>query len=356
MKQTLLLLCILLFMGGCVEDNNLIEEDDRIALQPGVTTAAASPADSRSIVNNVGTAADRINKVGIYVGRASDNTLYPGTSATGEVFTAPTVAGKAWTSATKVYVHGIAGRLFAWSPSAQTVTGNASGGPTLSVNIPAAQTFNGANEYECSVNDYMYGAGTDASGSEVVIPVSNTAFTPKIYMQHALAQIAFRMVNAADRPADAAYDYVKKVTLTANNSATPFKVVSSGSMTLATGTLSGQANAGELTFTPSANPKQVGVVGSPAIVAYGLVVPKAAATAGVTIKLSLLLGEASLTKTDTERLLVIESTDAFNQVWEKGKRYVYTLTLGKRGITISDAEIKGWGKTEASADMPPVLN
>lgn len=355
MKRTIQLLCILLLLGGCVEKNHLIEEGARIALQPGVAIAAASPADSRSIVNDVGTAADRINTVGIYVARASDNTLYPGTSATGEVFTAP-VTGQAWTSVNKVYVHGIMGKVFAWSPSTLTVTGNSSGGPTVPVTIPAAQTFDGANEYACSMTDYMYGAGSGTTGSEEAIPVSNAAATPTICMQHALAQIVFRMVNAADRPADAAYDYVKKVTLTANNSATPFRIANNGAMALATGTLSSQANAGELTFTPSVNPKQVGVVGSPTVVAYGLVIPKAAATSGVSVKLSLLLGEASLSKTDTERLLVIENTDAFNQAWEKGKRYVYTLTLGKRGITISDTEIESWGQVTGNEDMPPVMD
>lgn len=358
MRKVLLLLCIPLFLGGCVEENQLVEEGNRIALQPGVTTAAARPADSRSIVNNVGTAADRISTVGIYVARMSDNTLYPGTSSTGTVFTVPAVEGGAWTSATQVYVHGIAGRLFAWSPSTLAVTGNASGVPTIPVgSIGAAQTFNGANEYECAATDYMYGAGTNTTGSEEAIPVSNTNHTPAVYMQHALAQIAIRMVNAADRPADVAYDYVKKITLTANSGATPFKVISSsGTMSLADGTLNGQSDSGELTFTPSVNPKQVGIVGSPATVAYGLLVPKAEATVGTTVKLSLLLGEASLNKTDTERLLIIENTDAFNKAWEKGKRYVYTLTLGKRGITISDAEIKGWETETGSENMPPVMD
>lgn len=358
MRKKLLLLCIPLLLGGCAEENHPPVEADRIALQPSVTTAAAHPAGSRSIVNNVGTAADQIKAVGIYVARASDNSLYPGTPNAGTVFTAPAVTGQSWTPAAPVYVHGIAGRLFAWSPSALAVTGNVSGVPTLPVgSIAAAQTFNGANEYECAATDYMYGAGTNTAGSEEVIPVSNTNHTPAVYMQHALAQIAFRMVNAADRPADAAYDYVKKVTLTANSGATPFRIISSsGTMSLADGTLTGQSNAGELSFTPSANPKQAGAVGSPVTVGYGLVVPKAEAASGTTVRLSLLMGEASIGKTDTERLLVIESTDVFNKTWEKGKRYVYTLTLGKRGITISDADIQGWETETGDKNMPPVMD
>lgn len=355
MSKTLLLLYIPLFMWGCAEETHLAEEGNRVALQPGVTTAVASLADSRSIVNNVGTAADQINNVGIYVARGADMSLYPGTSATGTVFTAPTTTGQAWTSADNVYVHGIAGRLFAWSPSDLLVTDNASGGPTIPVAIPALQTFDGANEYACSTSDYMYGAGTNATGSTETIPVSNTASTPAVYMQHALAQISFRMVNAADRTADATYDYVKKITLTANNTAEPFNAVSNGTMALASGVLSGQSSS-DLSFAPLANPKQVGAVGSPVTVAYGLVVPKALFAAGSSAKLSLLLGEASLTATDTERLLVIETTDAFNKAWEKGKRYVYTLTLGKRGITISDAQIESWGVVNGTGVMPPIMD
>lgn len=355
MRKGLLLLCLPLIMGGCAEETRLVEEGVRVALHPGVITAGASPADSRSIVSNVGTAAGQINTVGIYVTRSSDNTLYPGTSAVGSVFTAPVTAGQAWTSNTTVYVYAIKGALFAWSPSALAVTSNAPQAPTIPVsNILAAQTFDGANEYACSTTDYMYGAGANAVGSEEAIGVSNTANSPAVYLQHALAQITFRMVNAADRPADSAYDYVKKITITADNGATPFNVVGSGAMSLDRGTLTGQTPVGELSFTPSVNPEQVGAVGSPTTVAYGLVVPKAEAS--VSAKLSLLLGEASLGKTDTERLLVIESTDAFNKAWEKGKRYVYTLTLGKRGITISDAQIENWGQVTGSADMPPVMD
>lgn len=351
-------LCILLTLGGCAEEKSVPGEDDRVVLQPGIAAATARPADSRSIVNGIGTDVDRIQAVGIYLERASDHATYPGTPDAGTVFNAPTVEGQPWTPPVSgtVYVNANAGRLFAWSPSTSVLTRDAAAGKhSIPVNVPAAQTFNGANTYACSVTDYLYGSGSAAVGSSDAIAVSSTSASPAVYMQHALAQIVFLMVNDAGRPADAAYDYVKKITLTANGGSTPFKAAASGNMLLSDGTLTGQTACGELTFTPTENPRQVGATGSPAIVAYGLVAPKAAASSG-TVKLSLVLGEANLSKTDTERDLFIESAGEFNIEWKKGERYLYTLTLGKRGITISGADIKGWETASSTETMPPIMD
>ena len=48
------------------------------------------------------------------------------------------------------------------------------------------------------------------------------------------------------------------------------------------------------------------------------------------------------------------STDAFNPAWQKGYRYVYTLTLGERGISLQSVDIKGWTEvSEESSDVDP---
>ncbi|EXY77184.1 hypothetical protein M084_5110, partial [Bacteroides fragilis str. 3988 T1] len=94
------------------------------------------------------------------------------------------------------------------------------------------------------------------------------------------------------------YDYVKKIKLTAAGSATPFFCTtasgsgSAGTMSLTDGALSGLAAVGEISFTPSARPQQVGTSG-PVTVAYGLVAPKTGAASDTQVTLTLTLGEQS---------------------------------------------------------------
>ena len=329
------------------------DDDDSVALLLGVATNPAGHADSRSIVNNVGTAADQINKVSVYVANASDHTTYPGTPDAGTVFTAPTVAGKAWTPTAPVYVNGMLGRLYAWSPYGLAITRDASAGNhTIPVSVSATQTFDGGKAYACSATDYLYGAANATTGSEAVINVDRTQFNPAIYMQHALAQLVFTMENAADRPADNLYDYVKSVTLT-SGSGTPFSAANVGcTMKLADGSLQNTSASGTLSFTQNANPARPGSTGIPVRVAYGLVLPKSA-TSGNNITVKVVLGTSG---NDTyDRSYLVSAGTLFDIAWEKGSRYTYRLILGKRDITLGTVQIGGWsdGGT-GSGTMPPV--
>ena len=88
--------------------------------------------------------------------------------------------------------------------------------------------------------------------------------------------------------------------------------------------------------------------------AYGLVSPKTAAASSVQVTLTLRLGEAGLGNTATERELTL-TTDAFNQAWDRGNQYIYTLTLDKRGLTLKDAAILPWNaETPVDQDMEPI--
>ena len=88
--------------------------------------------------------------------------------------------------------------------------------------------------------------------------------------------------------------------------------------------------------------------------AYGLVAPKTAAASSARVTLTLRLGEAGLGNTATERELTL-TTDVFNQAWNRGNQYIYTLTLGKRGLTLQDAAILPWNaETPVDQDMKPI--
>ena len=194
-------------------------DGDRVPLRPGIH-AGSTLVSSRTLVNGIGTGADRINSIGIYLA-APDGSLYPGSSAAGVTFTQG--SGNSWSSTPPTYVSLLTARLHAWSPAttALTSTGNGTTPPTLPVSVPKEQTFDGANNYGCSVDDYLYGSAASTQGSSAPITANSQSATPTIYMQHALAQLVFRIQTASDRPVDT-YDYVKKITLTAEGGVTPF--------------------------------------------------------------------------------------------------------------------------------------
>lgn len=324
-------------------------EDIPVVLQPGVTTASVSIPTSRSIVNDIGTGAGKISTAGIYVARTSDNTTYPGTLDAGSIFTAPQVSGQPWTTTSPVYVNTIEGRLYAWSPSTVTATPGTSGGaPTIPIAIAASQTFDGGNAYGCSVADYMYGAAGGAIGNTDAILVSRTASTPAIHLQHALAQVVFKMENATDRPAEPDYDYVWSIVCVGKEAADPpFYTAPSKTMSLADGSIAGKTAENTLTFECSANPQRSGSAGSPAVVAYGLVIPKDATT-GMEYTMKVSLGNAAGTDTRTYQCSV---GTAFSAAWQAGHRYTYNLKLGKKEVTIDTVTISGWEEANGGTEI-----
>lgn len=372
MKNVFILLLLgtaSLFCIACSGENSVLTDGDAVLLQPGVH-AGATLASTRSMINDVGTGADRIS-IGIYLA-AADGSLYPGSNAGGATFTkAP--SGTKWTSTPSTYVSLAKATVYAWAPAATALksdggsgsggnSGSGSGGssstvlPALSVSVPAGQTFDGGNTYDCSTTDYLYGSGSATVGSTTAVTANSLSPSPTLYLQHALSQVVFRIQNANDRTPDPTYDYVRQIKLTAAGGATPFYCTtasgsgSAGTMSLTDGALSGLDAVGEISFTPSAHPQQVGTSG-PVTVAYGLVAPKAGAASGTQVTLTLTLGEQSSDATERDLTL---STDAFNPAWQKGYRYVYTLTLGERGISLQPVDIKGWTEvSEESSDVDP---
>lgn len=373
MKNVFILLLLgtaSLFCIACSGENSVLTDGDAILLQPGVH-AGATLASTRSMINDVGTGAGRISTIGIYLA-AADGSLYPGSNAGGATFTKAD-SGTKWTSTPSTYVSLAKATVYAWAPAATALksdggsgsggnSGSGSGGssstvlPALSVSVPAGQNFDGGNTYDCSTADYLYGSGSATVGSATAVTANSLSASPALYLQHALSQVVFRIQNANDRTPDPTYDYVRKIKLTAAGSATPFFCTtasgsgSAGTMSLTDGALSGLDAVGEISFTPSARPQQVGTSG-PVTVAYGLVAPKAEAASGMRVTLTLTLGEQSSDATERDLTL---STDAFNPAWQKGYSYVYTLTLGERGISLQPVDIKGWTEvSEESSDVNP---
>lgn len=82
MKNVFILLLLgtaSLFCIACSGENSVLTDGDAVLLQPGVH-AGATLASTRSMINDVGTDADRISTIGIYLA-AADGSLYPGSNA-----------------------------------------------------------------------------------------------------------------------------------------------------------------------------------------------------------------------------------------------------------------------------------
>ncbi|WP_455591889.1 fimbrillin family protein [Bacteroides sp.] len=333
-------------IASCSGDDFAGAGADGLTLLQPVDGGSLSLAESRSIVNGTATTAatDKISSILVYL-TYTDHTKYPGFTAGGQVFNLQ--SGGKWTSATPVYIS-IQQYLYACSPSGLTITHNNTGKHTVPVSVSAEQTFDGNNEWNCTNTDYLYGSASNTVGEARQIMASRTNPSPAIYLQHALSQIVFSMENASGRIPDPDYDYVKSISLKANDSGVPFQN-GNATMQLADGVLTfSQPRVGELKFTPSANPVQVGDVGRPSTVAYGLVAPRAAFSG--TMTLTIVLGKVG--DPATERELSV-STSVFNAEWTKGNRYIYKLSLGDREISISGVSIAGWGKVTGSGSLLP---
>lgn len=82
MKNVFILLLLgtaSLFCIACSGENSVLTDGDALLLQPGVH-AGATLASTRSMINDVGTGADRISTIGIYLA-AADGSLYPSSNA-----------------------------------------------------------------------------------------------------------------------------------------------------------------------------------------------------------------------------------------------------------------------------------
>lgn len=344
--------------GACSSEELPGGVQAEVRLQPHFFAATA---ETRSIVNGTGITAedDKINTVGLYVTQKVGNAVYPGVTGGKAVFTKQDDDN--WKGDVKL--GSIVARLYAFSPSNSEVThADGSDTHTIPVTLPAEQIFAGGtsgsegNGWECSGTDYLYGTTLEAieATPEENIEASNTNYSPSIYLHHALAQVVFRLQTVSGRPVDNTYDFVKKITLTATENNKYFRTGQSGTMQLKDGVLGGLTAGKTLTFVPSDIKKAVkcGANTNPAVVAYGLVAPMTATPADKSITLTILLGKPD-GNTDGERELTVTIPTPVQ--WTKGKRYIYTLNLSNRAVTVDGTtEITGWEQAgDSNQDMKP---
>jgi len=346
-------------------DNDLSgNRGEAVLLQPRFYAGQPS---TRSVVHGLEssdavTNKDKISSVMLYVTESNgypfyqgvkdpDNKLKDGLS----LFKAKGSGTLSWTGAPAINLYNLQARVFAFSPSDATFNASTTSDEhTIEVTIPADMTFNGGNSWQCSTVGYLYGSGSSDIGSNTSITASNAegAFSPTIHLQHALAQVVFKLQSAPGRLVDNNYDYVKKITLnTASNIFVATANSATTTMKLKDGTLGATTGIGELTFTPTQRPPAVkcGENGTPAVVGYGLVAPLASKPTDVSF--TIVLGNT--TDMANERHLVVKAAN-FQQIqWERGYRYTYNLILSDRNIAVGNITIDKWNKTTGTGTLPP---
>ena len=346
-------------------DNDLSgNRGEAVLLQPRFYAGQPS---TRSVVNGLEssdavTNKDKISSVMLYVTESNGYPFYQGVKDPNNklkdglsLFKAKGSGTLSWTGAPAVNLYNLQARVFAFSPSDATFNASTTSDEhTIEVTIPADMTFNGGNSWQCSTVDYLYGSGSSDIGSNTSITASNAegAFSPTIHLQHALAQVVFKLQSAPGRLVDNNYDYVKKITLnTASNIFVATANSATTTMKLKDGTLGATTGIGELTFTPNpmATAVKCGENGTPAVVGYGLVAPLASKPTDVSF--TIVLGNT--TDMANERHLVVKAAN-FQQIqWERGYRYTYNLILSDRNIAVGNITIDKWNKTTGTGTRPP---
>lgn len=330
---------------GCTGQE--LPDDGRgvVSLQPHFLTGTT---DTRSLVSGTASATGggNVHQINLYVTKNTDNAVYPGITLNGTTGLSQfTYNGTAWTGNPTVNLHNEEARIYAYYPVNVTPTHASGDTHTIPVtNITGTQTFDGANTWNCNVTDYLYGSAQQVS--DAPITASNQSFEPAIWMRHALAQVVFKMQTASGRPVDT-YDYIKKITMKTDGG-TSF-LTGSGTMQLKDGVIASLSTAKEISFTPSVNPVQCGANGLAKVVAYGLVAPLSAQLSNVTLTIEI----GDKTSDTNKRILSVTNDAAFSVQWEKGKRYVYNLTLTDRAIVVSETSITAWTPATGNGELRP---
>lgn len=345
-------------LGACTADETVNgERPDGVLLQPAFHTA--TPA-TRSIVNGTDASgtADKISTVRLYVAKSDGFTAYDGVTGTygdgQSVYSYPT-SGSQWTGSPVVKLHNATARIFAVSPSDVTLTASSADMThSIPVSVPADQTFNGGNGWECSTTDYLFGSAKEVVGDTTTVYASNAAdgYSPSIYLQHALAQVVFKMKSAANRT-PTAYDCVKEIRLHASDNTTAYFLAGNGKLLIKEGNVKELSDVVALKFTPLSGtvPVQCGTNSQPSTVGYGLVAPLASAPSG-DISITVVLGNANGTETEKDRELAVSIED-FKVKWLRGMKYVYNLVLSDRAVSVGKLDVTPWEDVKSGNDVYP---
>lgn len=184
-------------------------------------------------------------------------------------------------------------------------------------------------QWETDQDDYLYGMAENQ--------VDRWHPEVSLGMQHALAKVSFRVLEANGGTAFDGYQVMKVVM----KSSSGFKKSTTAQLNLSTGELSGtMQDVGELWFEAGGDLRTVGSGVSDAaqvpVQAFGLVIP----VTGVAATLELTLDDGRVFNMSPPA--GDNTPGTFTATWEKGKNYIYNLRLQPQGIELTNIQVAAW--------------
>lgn len=312
--------------------------------------------------NDENTNSNHLGSIKVLVTKGTDPVTYYSESSPTQTFTCNVSGGnKTWSATTVLYLGDTEGTVYAWGPSSMEgeLNGSTPKIPVMkSPIILADQTFAYDNQWETDQVDYLYGTNAEKTAPKV----SRQSASVALSMQHALSKISFKVMKAKGQ-AVTSEDYVKKVELTSSSSAfvTTASPATNATLQLTDGALTGTSTAKALTLTAATGAGEQGQIAAWAEnassanftnvtpQAYGLVAPANVGAIGVKITLG---GSGALNEKDHTYSTASGSTISVN--WEKGKHYIYTMTVTDRGLEFSSVTVADWESGGESVSVPVV--
>lgn len=348
-----IVLCLAIALYGCnsVEIDNTVTDPENngshVPLNVKMDIGKGAVV-SKSVFGEVGKEAGKLGAVGVLVARTNDASEF-------EAYTTETVdsyrqysfnetAGDiTWDATSPIYLNNNEGKVYAWAPVEGTDALSATPGiaadklTAAGVVIGASQTFDAGSRLDCSQTDYLY--ATEAAASTSQETVSKAAYDANLFMHHALAKISFKVMKAENNPAPDKNDYVKKIELTSK--AGRFLTCSAGTMKLTDGTLEGTLAVASLTLSAVAGKAAQAVAYAENYDAvtpqvYGLVAPLVSAEKDLSVKVTLGTNDAD---TGRDRSYQTKTDGEATFQWEKGKEYIYTISISDVALEIVSVQI-----------------
>lgn len=356
MKSVLLPVLWLAFLGaGCSSDENTLNEDDS-RLQPlNIRAAILAPEsirpETRAIV--YGTVFPDGSQIGVHVAQGvvsdpSGNKGAPGTPYSPDYYTNQMfqLDGTVWIPNAPYNLGSEKGTVYAYSPFDPDARFNTPGSATIPVAILQAGTItvqsgsaatDNVNNNDAITtpaageNDYMYYKPVSARAT-----VSNRQHSVLLTMQHALAQVSFRVIKAPNYPGSGNFTgYAVSDAGTTSHitvrAASAVMSIADGSLTIDTPEKG--------TITRDLVNYQLGYDLAQATIVGSLVYPVSSIAGG---DLSVVF---HIDAQDYTAQLPV--TASVSDAWLAGKNYLYSVTLSGTGIEITTVSITDWDNVPA---------
>lgn len=357
MKQITYYLLAAFLLGACTEVETYVEDVDQGTSVPLAINGLGMSVETRAIVDDVSNdgAANHLGKIGVLVTKAKGSGVELYSTKTPQTYT---YDGTLWTPGDALNLANAEGTLYAWAPTTGYTGSLLTNNPVIkSIKILDTQQINaGTNEWDTDQEDLLYGSSGEAVGNTEHHKVSKAApAVENLYMQHALCKISFRIMKGDGQTVNTS-DFVKQIELAdeANSSFLSSARPTVGmTMSLADGVFSGLIATKKLTLNMLTKGKQAQVAAYAVdyanvtvAQAYGLVAPKASGEMAI----QLTVGPEGALNAATDRTYK-NSQPLAGVVWERGKHYVYRITVTDQGLKITDVSVVGWGEG-AITDVP----